>query len=69
MKDYTSVKSFFPSRKFLIEVVLDTDNEEMATKLLKSVANGTELLPGLTITKIYPSVATVDSIDKNNTKF
>ena len=58
----------FPSRNFLIEVDKDNTNEEAATKLLESAVKGTELIPGLKVTKIYPKVATVESIEKNELK-
>lgn len=65
--DITKITDLFPSRKFLIEVDFDV-NKETATRLLDSVIKGTELLPGLTITKIYPKVATIEDIDKKATK-
>lgn len=65
--DVTKITDLFPSRKFLIEVDFDMNNDT-AAKLLESVIKGTELLTGLTVTKIYPKVATIDSIDKNEAK-
>jgi hypothetical protein len=65
--EITNVTDLFPSRKFLIEVDFKV-NEETSAKLLESAIKGTEILPGLTISKIYPKVATVDDIAKKGTK-
>lgn len=65
--EITKVTDLFPSRKFLIEVNFNV-NEETATKLLESAVKGTELLSGLTVTKIYPKVATIEDIDKKAAK-
>lgn len=65
--EINKITDLFPSKKFLIEVNFNV-NEETASKLLKSVVKGTELLPGLTITKIYPKVATINDVDKKATK-
>ena len=66
--DTNNILDFVPSRNFLIEVNLDNTNEEAVTKLLESVVRGTELIPGLTVTKVYPKVATVENIEKSEAR-
>ena len=61
------ITDLFPSRKFLVEVDFDV-NQETSAKLLESAIKGTEILPGLTISKIYPKVATINDIDKDTKK-
>ena len=63
-----NILDFFPSRNFLIEVNLNNTNEEAAANLLQSVVKGTELIPGLTVSKIYPKVATIENIEKTEAR-
>ena len=65
--EQTKISDFFPSRKFLIEVDFDGNNET-AVKLFESAALGKELMHGLTVTKIYPKVAEIEDIDANLTR-
>lgn len=71
MKEDLKLLQFFPSDKFLVELEIDKSNpnaEELAGKLLASAVRGDEILPGLKVTKIYPSVATVENIGKRNAR-
>lgn len=64
----SKIIDFFPSEKFLIEVKLDRNNEDAAAQIFTSALKGNELIPGLTVTKIYPSVATIEDVNKREAK-
>lgn len=59
-----TLMGYFPenNESFIVELKFTKDNNETASKLLRSAVKGEEILPDLKVDKLYRSVETIGTV-------